>query len=80
MLSEIKTLLESTPFQPFALRAADGREYLVPTIDHIYLPPGSRKVIVTDDKGVTISIPLFYITGLVETSFPAATGETPSKP
>ena len=79
MLPAIKKLLETTLFQPFSLRAADGREYSVPTIDHIYLPPGSKLVFVTDDEGVTVSIPLFYITGLVRASSYIMADETPSE-
>jgi hypothetical protein len=67
MLAEIRSLLAVTPFRPFAVRIADGHEYPVPTIDHIYLPPGARGVIISDDKGVTVSFPAFYVTGLVQT-------------
>ena len=78
MLSKIKEHLETTPFRPFALRTADGREYRVPTIDHIYLPPGSKDVIIANDKGVTVILAAFYITGLVQTS-PAAASKTASE-
>ena len=80
MLSKIKERLETTPFRPFALRTVDGREYPVPTIDHIYLPPGSRDIIVTDDRGVTALLASFYIIGLVDTMSSALADETPSEP
>jgi hypothetical protein len=71
MVAEIRQLLDVVPFQPFVVRIADGHEYPVPTIDHIYLPPGAKSVIVSNDEGVTVSFPAFYITGLVQ-SVPSA--------
>ena len=80
MLSEIRKLLEVTPFRPFAVRIVDGHEYPVPTVDHIYLPPGARSVIVSDDQGVTVSFPAFYVTGLVQTLPSEPNGATPQQP
>ena len=70
--AEIKKHLELMPFQPFTVRMAAGREYRVPTIDHVYLPPGANGVIIADDKGVTVSIPARLLSGLVQ---PLATAE-----
>ena len=52
-----------------------GREYPVSTVDHIYFPPNSRRFIVTDDEGVTVSLPTFYLTGFVQLEPPAVAGE-----
>jgi hypothetical protein len=65
MIDEIRKRLDESPYQPFALRTADGREYLVPTVDHIYLPPGGRRVFVTDDEGVTVGLAPLLIAGIV---------------
>ena len=59
---------------PFTLRMADGREYPVPHIDHISLPPNASYVIVyDDDEGFTV-LPLLTMTGL-ESRVSAANGK-----
>jgi len=40
MIEDIRRRLGLTPFVPFSIRTADGHEYAVPTIDHVWLPPG----------------------------------------
>jgi hypothetical protein len=50
---------------PFVLRTADGHEYPVPTIDHIYLPPSGGRVVISDNEGVVIVLPGLMISGLV---------------
>jgi hypothetical protein len=50
--------------RPFALRMADGREYLVPHRDYISLPPRASYVIVYDDDGHFTVLPLLTMTGL----------------
>lgn len=71
MIGDIRKHLLLTPFVPFAVRTADGREYPVPTIDHIYLPPGAGRVVVSDDEGFTVAIPALLISGLVQAHSPA---------
>jgi hypothetical protein len=66
MIADIRKHLEIVPFVPFAIRTADGREYRVPTIDHIYLPPGGSRVVVSDDSGITVALPSLLISGLVQ--------------
>ena len=44
---------------------ADGREYPVPTVDHIYLPPGASRVIVADDEGLVALLPALLVSGLL---------------
>ena len=65
MIELIRRHLAISPFQPFALRTADGREYPVPTIDHLWLPPGAKHVFVTDDEGIAVGIPPLLINGIV---------------
>ena len=79
LAEEIKKFLDSTPFQPFALRMADGREYPVLTLDHIYFPPNSRQIFVTDDEGLTAALPTSYITGLVYTEPSTSANKPPSE-
>ena len=66
MIADIRKHLEIVPFTPFTVRTADGREYPVPTIDHVYLPPGSSRVVVSDDQGITVALPALLISGLVQ--------------
>jgi hypothetical protein len=68
MIADIRKHLEIVPFVPFAIRMANGREYRVPTIDHVYLPPRGRLVVVSDDDGITVAIPSLLISGLVRSS------------
>jgi len=70
MTGDIRKHLEVTPFVPFAVRTADGREYAVPTIDHIYLPPTGGRVVISDDEGVVTVLPGLMISGLVHSSEP----------
>jgi len=65
MVGDIRKHLEITPFIPFAVRTADGREYPVPTIDHIYLPPGAGRIVISDNDGVVVVIPGLLVSGLV---------------
>jgi hypothetical protein len=68
MVGDIRKHLDITPFVPFAVRTADGREYAVPTIDHIYLPPTGGRVVISDDEGVVLVLPGLLITGVVHSS------------
>jgi hypothetical protein len=65
MIGDIRKHLQISPFIPFSIRTAEGREYPVPTIDHIYLPPTGGRVVVSDDDGVVVVLPALLIRGLV---------------
>ena len=65
MTGDIRKHLQVTPFVPFSVRTSDGREYPVPTIDHIYLPPSGGRVVISDDQGVVVVLPGLMITGLL---------------
>ncbi|MFN2508382.1 MAG: hypothetical protein ABR589_06380 [Chthoniobacterales bacterium] len=65
MLPDIRAHLIKTPFAPFSIRTADGQFYEVPTRDHIYLPPGPARVIVSNDEGISVILPALMITGIV---------------
>ena len=66
MIGDIRKHLLITPFVPFAARTADGREFPAPTIDHICLPPGSGREVISDDEGITLALPALLISGLVQ--------------
>jgi hypothetical protein len=65
MTGDIRKHLRITPFVPFSVRTSDGREYPIPTIDHIYLPPSGGPVVISDNQGVVV-LPGLRITGLVQ--------------
>ena len=67
MIGDIRKHLEISPFVPFRVRTADGHEYPVPTLDHIYLPPGSGRVVISDDAGIVVVLPALLISGLLHT-------------
>lgn len=68
MTNDIRKHLQIVPFVPFAVRTADGREYPVPTIDHIYLPPQGGRVVISDNEGAVVVLPGLLISGLVHSS------------
>ena len=80
MTGDIRRHLEISPFVPFAIRTADVREYAVPTIDHIYLPPAGGRVVVSDDEGVVVVLPGLLISGLVRLSAAEGQNGEPSVP
>jgi hypothetical protein len=65
MTGDIRKHLQISPFVPFSVRTSDGREYPVPTIDHIYLPPSGGRVVISDEQGLVVVLPGLMITGLV---------------
>ena len=65
MIGDIRRHLENVPFVPFTVRTADGREYPVPTVDHIYLPPAGGRVVISDNEGIVVVVPGLLISGLV---------------
>jgi len=48
MRSQIEDAIETD--QPFLIRTADGREYLIPSRDHIVVSPKATFVQVFDDE------------------------------
>jgi hypothetical protein len=65
MIGDIREHLKAVPFVPFSIRMASGHEYPVPTIDHVWIPPGGSQVIVSDDHGISVVLPGLMISGLV---------------
>jgi hypothetical protein len=63
MISDIRKQLARVPFEPFSTRTSDGHEYPLPTLDHIYLPPGGNRVIVSDDEGIVAILTQLQFSG-----------------
>ena len=66
MAPDLRKRIEEIPFVPFSIQMGDGREYSVPTLDHIYIPPGGARVVVSDDKGIVSLLPSLHISGVVQ--------------
>jgi hypothetical protein len=66
MIADIRKRLAETPFRPFVVRVTDGREYPVPTVDHIWVPPGGGRVLVSDDEGLSTSLTGLHLCGLTD--------------
>lgn len=60
--SQIEDAIRSK--QPFKLRTADGKEYNVPTSDHIFISPKGTFIQVVDDEERITSIPLLTMTAV----------------
>ena len=75
VIGEIRKHLERTPFVPFAIRTADGREYPIPSLDHIWLPPKQARVFVADDEGLSAILPGLLISGIVVPTASTANGQ-----
>jgi hypothetical protein len=70
VIADIRREMEVVPFIPFRICMADGREYAVPTVDHVYLPPPGGRVIVAHDDGTTSVLPALLISGILRQSAP----------
>jgi hypothetical protein len=66
MIADIRDRCARAPFLPFSIRTSDGHQYPVPTVDHIYFPPGGRRVIVSDDKGIVSILTPLHLSGIIE--------------
>ena len=66
MIADLRERCERGRFVPFSIRTSDGHDYPVPTVDYIYFPPGGRRVIVSDDKGIVSILTPLHISGIIE--------------
>lgn len=73
MIPRIRELLHAAPFQPFAIRTSDGREYQVPTSDHAAISPIGNRLVIFNDAGgqadlAGLNVASIYINGKIETA------------
>jgi hypothetical protein len=66
MIADLRERCDRGKFVPSSIRTSDGHEYPVPTVDHIYFPPGGRRVIVSDVKGIVSILTPLHISGIIE--------------
>ena len=58
--------MQRVPFVPFSVRASDGHEYSVPTVDHAFITPCRNRVVVVDDEGTTAILGPLHIDSVIE--------------
>ena len=59
MIVDVRSQLAQVPFVPFLIRTSDGHQDVVPTVDHAYITPhGKRVVVATDGDVLAILSPL----------------------
>ncbi len=66
MVGDVRERLLATPFVPFVIRTSDGREYSVPTADHVFITPRRNRVIVVADNGATAVLGPLHINSLID--------------
>ncbi len=75
MIARIRELLEAAPFESCCIRTSDGREHVVPTAEHAFIPPAGGRVLVVmdDDSGATLSA--LHIASVFKQARPAGAPE-----
>jgi len=66
VIPRIRGLLHAAPFEPFAIRTSDGREYAIPTADHAAVHPKAARVFVFFDNGSTVEIAGLHLAAVVK--------------
>lgn len=51
MAEDIRKLMHAEPFVPFTIHTADGGTLRIPTVDHVAVPPGAKRLFVFADDG-----------------------------
>ena len=64
MTDDIKKRLEEHPYVPFTVYVTDGREFYVPTVDHVHVHPGGMRVSVWTNDNLEHVIPIRQLSGL----------------
>ena len=68
MKIRIRELLHATPFQPFVIRMADGREYLIDHPDFVLAASDTPQVIVEEPNGSVHFLSVLLITSVDQIS------------
>ena len=64
MKERIREFLHASPFQPFVIRVADGREYRIDHPDFVFASPDERTEVVVEDRGHMHYLSAFQITSV----------------
>jgi len=71
MVEQIRKLLHAVPFAPFKIRKSDGKEYVIPTSDHVLALPNSSSIVVVDDDDLYAILSVSHIVSLETTNVEA---------
>ena len=63
-IQEIQRLRAATPFEPFGVMTADGREYAVGHPEYIGQTPSGRLITIGLDDDSTVTLDLLLVTGI----------------
>jgi hypothetical protein len=66
MIADVRRRLERVPFVPFIIRASDGHEYSVPTVDHVKISPRGHRVVVFTDEDATAILGPLHINSIID--------------
>jgi hypothetical protein len=69
-IEQLRTTHHATPFQPFTIRMADGRHFLIPHPDFLSMSPSGRTAVIFHADGSASIVDLLLMTEL-ELSAPA---------
>jgi hypothetical protein len=69
-IEQVRTTLHASPFQPFTVRMADGRQFPVPHPDFLNLSPTGRTAVIFHPDGSASIVDLLLMTEL-ELSLPS---------
>ena len=58
----LKATIDKSPFRPFKLHIADGRDVEVPSADHISLDPRGRNALIWADNGAYRIVDIMLVT------------------
>jgi len=64
MTTDIREKLHASPFFPFTIYVADGREYRVATPDHAQVSPKGGRVSIFTDDDQHVLLPALLISGI----------------
>ena len=69
---QLRTTLHARPFQPFTIRMADGKQFVVPQPEYCSISPTGRTAVVFHFNGAASIVDLLLMTEL-ELSIPKPT-------
>ena len=63
-IEQLRTTLATKPFQPFTVRMADGRHFVIPHPDFLSMSPAGRTAVVFHPDGSASIVDLLLMTEL----------------
>jgi hypothetical protein len=64
MIVDVRERLDTRQFVPFRIHVADGREFGVPTRDHVHVWPNRARVSIYTNQGLECILPALLISGV----------------